>query len=407
MSLRRKPRASSARIAAIETAISAGWALAVSVSVSSGPSQISCRQLFAERVVDLVEDCARFGKRVGQVLAHADGLAALPRKGECDRHDGCSRSRFAVTACWRKAASQVKGGGNCSQASRPAPKARSRKITARRFSIPPHGLAFCDRNHDRRHDSFYYAFEDVELANHNAIISTAAERARMSDGRRARLRHGVAARARCGSLAITVLISAVLVFSIELGRARLAAPDARFLPAAIPAGLDHDRPVHAAADRLRRAVRPPPQRRAVRRALRAAAGVDRPPEGRTISAIRSIRPISCIRAQIIELMPLLVRERPWLAVAWRPAASPRLSLLVALWRYWRRRSRPIRAEGAASRGWPSSCRRWPSSFRSWISPPSPGRATACRSSRSCGTRRRTTPPTALPWPLRSTCRWPR
>ena len=49
------------------------------------PDQL--RQLLAERVVDLVEHAPRLGKRVGQILAHADGLAALPRKGECDGHD--------------------------------------------------------------------------------------------------------------------------------------------------------------------------------------------------------------------------------------------------------------------------------------------------------------------------------
>ena len=44
------------------------------------------RELVAERRVDLVEDGARRGEGLGQRLAHADRLAALPRKHECDRH---------------------------------------------------------------------------------------------------------------------------------------------------------------------------------------------------------------------------------------------------------------------------------------------------------------------------------
>ena len=40
----------------------------------------------AERGVDLIEYRAGGGKGVGQRLAHADGLTALPWKHECDRH---------------------------------------------------------------------------------------------------------------------------------------------------------------------------------------------------------------------------------------------------------------------------------------------------------------------------------
>ena len=45
-------------------------------------------ELFAERVIDFLEDCTGLGKGVGEILAHADGLAALTRKGECECH-GC------------------------------------------------------------------------------------------------------------------------------------------------------------------------------------------------------------------------------------------------------------------------------------------------------------------------------
>ena len=40
-------------------------------------------ELLAERLVDLVEHRPGLRKGLGQILAHADGLAALPRKGEC------------------------------------------------------------------------------------------------------------------------------------------------------------------------------------------------------------------------------------------------------------------------------------------------------------------------------------
>ena len=39
-----------------------------------------------ERSIDLIEDCPRGGKGLGQTLAHPDGLAALPGKHERDRH---------------------------------------------------------------------------------------------------------------------------------------------------------------------------------------------------------------------------------------------------------------------------------------------------------------------------------
>jgi hypothetical protein len=44
------------------------------------------RELFAERRIDLVKDRPGFGKSGSQVLAHTDGLAALPRKSECYGH---------------------------------------------------------------------------------------------------------------------------------------------------------------------------------------------------------------------------------------------------------------------------------------------------------------------------------
>ena len=61
-------------------------------------------------------------------------------------------------------------------------------------------------------------------------------------------------------------------------RSRLAAADARLLPAAFPPWLDDSHPFFPVSDRLRRAVRPPAQRHPVRRAPRAPASGHRPPE---------------------------------------------------------------------------------------------------------------------------------
>ena len=87
---------SSTRSAASETAISAGCAFSVSVSVSAGPFEDEAAQLLAESAVDLVEDRAGGREIVGQRLAHADRLAALPRKYESDRHAALPHPRFAV-----------------------------------------------------------------------------------------------------------------------------------------------------------------------------------------------------------------------------------------------------------------------------------------------------------------------
>ena len=57
------------------------------------------RQLLAERGIDLVEHRPGRRERIRQRLAHADGLAALPRKYECRRHgplppERCPRPKF-------------------------------------------------------------------------------------------------------------------------------------------------------------------------------------------------------------------------------------------------------------------------------------------------------------------------
>ncbi len=73
-------------MAASDTAISAGCAFSVSVSVSSGPSNMMLREVLAQRRVDLIEHGPRRGMRLGELRAHADGLAALPWKYERDGH---------------------------------------------------------------------------------------------------------------------------------------------------------------------------------------------------------------------------------------------------------------------------------------------------------------------------------
>ena len=72
------------------TAISAGWALAVSVSSASGPSNISCESFCASARVDALEHLARDGKLVGERLAHADRLRPLTRKHQGRLHDPVS-----------------------------------------------------------------------------------------------------------------------------------------------------------------------------------------------------------------------------------------------------------------------------------------------------------------------------
>ena len=77
---------SSTRIAASDTATSAGCAFSVSVIASAGPSHITARELVAERLVDLVEHPPRDREGLRERLAHADSLAALPRKHVRRRH---------------------------------------------------------------------------------------------------------------------------------------------------------------------------------------------------------------------------------------------------------------------------------------------------------------------------------
>lgn len=44
------------------------------------------RKLFTERLIDLLENGAGFGKILGEILAHADGLTALTGKSESNGH---------------------------------------------------------------------------------------------------------------------------------------------------------------------------------------------------------------------------------------------------------------------------------------------------------------------------------
>lgn len=53
-------------------------------------------------------------------------------------------------------------------------------------------------------------------------------------------------------------------------------------------------------------------------------------------------------AQIVELLPLLVRERPWTAVAIVAGVVGAVSLLVFAWLYWRRKAAPL---SWRERGW--------------------------------------------------------
>ena len=76
------PRDASSRHAAVLTARMAGWVFSVSVSSAVRTLEAQTAQRFAQRRVSLGERLSADRERVGQGLAHADGLRALARKDE-------------------------------------------------------------------------------------------------------------------------------------------------------------------------------------------------------------------------------------------------------------------------------------------------------------------------------------
>jgi hypothetical protein len=77
---------SSTRLTARLTAIRAGWAFSVRVRSVSGTFLHQGEKLLAQGVVDFLEDFAGGGEGLGEVRAHADGLAALAGENEGDAH---------------------------------------------------------------------------------------------------------------------------------------------------------------------------------------------------------------------------------------------------------------------------------------------------------------------------------
>ena len=125
--LRRFPRSTppsrvSAANTAIELAMIAGWAFSVSLSSSSGPSRISRNRFWPERLVDLLEHVARGAAGFGQRRAHADRLAALPRKKEC-AHDRSLSSSYDRARLGRRR--RIAKAGGASAWPRPASRRRS------------------------------------------------------------------------------------------------------------------------------------------------------------------------------------------------------------------------------------------------------------------------------------------
>ena len=74
----------------------AGCAFSVSLSSSSGPSRISRNRFWPSASIDLFEHIARGAARLGERGAHADRLAALPRKKECAHLCPCYEPRAAT-----------------------------------------------------------------------------------------------------------------------------------------------------------------------------------------------------------------------------------------------------------------------------------------------------------------------
>ena len=77
----------------------AGCAFSVSLSSSSGPVAHQPEQILAERLVDFVEHVAGGPAGLGERGAHADRLAALPRKKECAHLRPCYEPSGRLGRC--------------------------------------------------------------------------------------------------------------------------------------------------------------------------------------------------------------------------------------------------------------------------------------------------------------------
>ena len=128
---------SSARSAARLVAIRAGCALAVRVSSASGPSKIKPAEAFAQRRVDALEHFARGRKRLGERLAHADRLRALPGK-----YEGRCHPRSLLRDC-----TQLRAGRDAER--RPLSSAAGKDGSVR---PPLAGRVECDRGASSRRE---------------------------------------------------------------------------------------------------------------------------------------------------------------------------------------------------------------------------------------------------------------
>ena len=78
------PCSARTRAAATLTVMMAGCVFSVSRRSSSGPSKHSLRKRKAERRVGLGKGFGGYGKSLGKLAAHANGLRTLPRKEKSD-----------------------------------------------------------------------------------------------------------------------------------------------------------------------------------------------------------------------------------------------------------------------------------------------------------------------------------
>ena len=219
--------------------------------------------------------------------------AWLPCPGKVNAMAMLRGPRFrCATACGARRAAKSRAAARSPELPHACQNAHAKNFTPA-SQFPPQGLAFCDGTMTGSM-TVLTTHRGLELAKQNAAISPAAEDAAAGAG------SAGASGGRSNApdrLRLRSLLSAHPRLPDRTDRARLAAADARLLPAAFPARLDDGRSFSrccwsvstrcsgaattaSCSSRRSRCCSPPSATRS-----------------RSISAIRSIRPTSSIRAR--------------------------------------------------------------------------------------------------------------